>query len=133
MFNEYDLGDVLRGQDKKMREEVDALDEARLMGADEEALGDYFESKYRIEPLSIREGQVTVTQEETRVATHYRAVEVRQQRLRCSDWDLECRSVIRHRPTRQPQLPYLAVANENCTRAGSLRLRAPTECCHALA
>jgi hypothetical protein len=58
LFSRRDLHSVLEAQQKTMLEEIDRLDEGRILSASLEDLSDYFERRYRIEPLSLKEESI---------------------------------------------------------------------------
>ena len=58
LFCEGHLGDALRAQGQKMRDEINSLDEDQILNILEEDLCNYFVEKYKVEALQIDESQI---------------------------------------------------------------------------
>ena len=58
LFNGGYLSDALRAQGQKMRDEINSLDENRILNTSEEDLCNYFVEKYKVEALQIDESQI---------------------------------------------------------------------------
>ncbi len=58
LFNGGYLSDALRAQGQKMSDEINSLDENRILNTSEEDLCNYFIEKYKVEALQIDESQI---------------------------------------------------------------------------
>jgi hypothetical protein len=67
LFSEYDLRSVIQTQQKKMFDEIDGIEENRLLNASIEDLCDYLEQKYKIGVPQLKEDGITVSQRETKI------------------------------------------------------------------
>lgn len=61
------LSDALRAQGQKMRDEINSLDENRILNTSEEDLCFYFVEKYKVEALQIDESQIKIDYGDARV------------------------------------------------------------------
>jgi len=66
LFSKYDLSDVLRATEKKIFEEIDAIEGNRLLNTSVDDLCDYFEQKYKGEVPQLKENEITVDQKEVK-------------------------------------------------------------------
>ena len=66
LFSKYDLSDVLRATEKKIFEEIDAIEGNRLLNTSVDDLCDYFEKKYKGEVPQLKENEITVDQQEVK-------------------------------------------------------------------
>ncbi len=67
LFSEYDLGAVVKNQERRMFEEIAGIDGNRLLRTNLEDLSDYFEHKYRIDVPQLKEEETQVDQSENQV------------------------------------------------------------------
>jgi len=67
LFSTHDLRLVLEDQRQKMFQEIDGIENNRLLNTSVSDLADYFEQKYKIEPPRLLEDQITTDQTETQV------------------------------------------------------------------
>ena len=58
LFNKGYLSDALRAQGQEMLDEINSLDENRILNTSEEDLCNYFVKKYKVEVLQIDESQI---------------------------------------------------------------------------
>ena len=71
LFSKHELSDVFRAQRQRLAQEIDAIPGNGLLNASVEDLCDQFEQRFRIEPVAIREQDITVGQRETEVDVRY--------------------------------------------------------------
>lgn len=64
LFHKHDLHLVMRNQEAALLKEVDDYDCSQLLNTSVEDLSDYFEAKYRIEPLVVDESGIITRQSE---------------------------------------------------------------------
>jgi hypothetical protein len=64
LFNEGGLRDVLEGESRKLKAEVESQDRNYLLNANETQLIEYFTNKYRIEPLEIHSDRLYASDRE---------------------------------------------------------------------
>jgi hypothetical protein len=67
LFFQHTLYDVLRAQEQAMFKEIDSIEGNRLLNTSIDDLCDYFEQRYKIEALRLREDEITVDQNEVPV------------------------------------------------------------------
>jgi hypothetical protein len=67
LFNEYDLGDVLRSQYESIRERVLAIDKGAFLHASDEYLAASVASRLVVAPLTIDEDEVEVSVEDAKI------------------------------------------------------------------
>ncbi len=67
LFSEGDLYATLRNQETKVAEEVERYDGNKLLNTPVEDLCAYFEEKFRVEPLTLLEDQISTDQGETKL------------------------------------------------------------------
>jgi hypothetical protein len=67
LFTKLKLREFLENREQEMMQEIDAIEGNRLLNTSIEDLCDYFEEKYRIEMLKLKEDQTTADQREVNV------------------------------------------------------------------
>ena len=67
LFSQRSLYEVLRAQERTMFEEIDSFEGNRLLNTSVDDLCDYFEQRYQIEPLRLREDEIAVDQNEAEI------------------------------------------------------------------
>jgi hypothetical protein len=67
LFSEWRLSAVLEGQEAELMKEIEGIGSNQLMNTSIDALCDYFEQKYKLEPIRLRESGITVDQNETKI------------------------------------------------------------------
>ena len=67
LFSSYDLGEVLRGHEAKMHQEIQNMSADALLSASGESLADHFESEYRVSTPVLKEDAIQMDQHETNV------------------------------------------------------------------
>ncbi len=72
LFNGGYLSDALRTQGQKMRDEINSLDENRILNTSEEDLCNYFIEKYKVEALQIDELQIQADYDDAEIDVSYR-------------------------------------------------------------
>jgi len=72
LFYDKDLRTVLGLQEKALSNEINSLDETRIMNTSPEDLSTYFVTKYRVEPLQIHEQGIQVDYGDTQVEVTHR-------------------------------------------------------------
>ncbi|MDE2740597.1 MAG: hypothetical protein OXI58_03360 [Gemmatimonadota bacterium] len=60
LFYEEDLSDALRAREQRMLDEINSLNENRVLNTSEDDLYDYFVEKYKMEALQIDEEQIKI-------------------------------------------------------------------------
>ena len=60
LFYEGDLSDALRAREQRMLDEINSLNENRVLNTSEDDLYDYFVEKYKMEALQIDEEQIKI-------------------------------------------------------------------------
>ncbi len=63
------LDEALRSAETSMKREVDAYDENKLLNTPAEDLASYFAEKFRVEPIELRENEISTDQTETTLDT----------------------------------------------------------------
>lgn len=67
LFAKRELRELIDAKQKSMINEIDSIDGNRLLNSNVDDLCNYFEEKYKIESLQIKEDQITTEQRETQI------------------------------------------------------------------
>ncbi len=71
LFCTYDLGQTLQSTQQKMRQEIESLDESRLLNTATQDLATYYAEKFRVEPLNLRRDDWYAETQEVQVDVRY--------------------------------------------------------------
>jgi hypothetical protein len=67
LFSEWNLRAVLEGQEAELMKEIEGIGSNQLLNTSIEVLCEYFERKYKLEPIRLKEDGITVDQAEKKI------------------------------------------------------------------
>jgi hypothetical protein len=67
LFSQWPLRTVLESQESALMKEIEGIGSNQLLNTSAELLCEYFENKYKLDPIRLKESEITVGQAEKKM------------------------------------------------------------------